>query len=166
MKKSIYILVVLLVLGFAITTVGLLVARHNKNSNTLPATPNTVNTPNTVAQQNPNPPPARRGRELQDPDAREALRLVGADAAAEMYWIQSINNRDLSGKERADLIEDLNEVGYQNLKQLTAVDLKLVQNRIKLIEELEAHAMDDVNAAAFKEAYKDLKNMLRSGKGD
>jgi hypothetical protein len=32
-------------------------------------------------------------------------------------------------------------------------------NRIQLIEELAPDAMDDVNAAAFQEAYKDLVNM-------
>src|SRR6188474_293597 len=53
---------------------------------------------------------SRRGkRELQDPEAREALRLVGVDAKAEAYWLKAINNPKLPGNEREDLIEDLNE---------------------------------------------------------
>jgi len=104
-------------------------------------------------------PPAgqlRGKRELQDPAAREALVLVGADAKAEEYWLKAINNPNLPAKEREDLIEDLNEVGLDP-KNLTANDLPLILKRIAIIEKLEA--MDEVNAAAIKEAHKDLTHM-------
>jgi len=95
-------------------------------------------------------------RELQDPEAREALRLVGADSKAEEYWLKAINNPNLPAKEREDLIEDLNEVGLDP-KNLTANDLPLILKRIAIVEKLEP--MDDVNAAAIKEAHKDLTRM-------
>jgi len=99
----------------------------------------------------------RRGkRELQDPEAREALALVGADAKAEEQWLKAINNPNLPAKEREDLIEDLNEVGLDP-KNLSANDLPLILKRIAIVEKLEA--MDDVNAAAIKEAHKDLTRM-------
>jgi hypothetical protein len=60
---------------------------------------------------------------------------------------------------RSNLIEDLNEDGFADPRNLTANDLPLIQNRIALIEQLAPNAMDQVNAAAFKEAYKDLVNM-------
>lgn len=99
----------------------------------------------------------RRTRELQDPAAREALSLVGADAKAEEYWLKAINNPNLPAKERQDLIEDLNEVGFTDPKNLTAKDLPLILKRIAIVEKLEA--MDEVNAAAIREALKDLTNM-------
>jgi len=58
-----------------------------------------------------------------------------------------------------DLIEDLNEEGFQDPKRLTQVDLPLILSRIELIELLAPSAIDDVNAAAFKEAHKDLVAM-------
>ena len=92
-----------------------------------------------------------------DPVARDALSLVGADAKAEEYWVKAINNPNLPAKERQDLIEDLNEEGFADRKNLTANDLPLILNRIAIVEKLEA--MDDVNAAAIKEAHKDLIRM-------
>ena len=38
-------------------------------------------------------------------------------------------------------------------------DLPLILYRIQLIEDLAPDAMDEVNSAAFQEAYKDLVNM-------
>ena len=38
-------------------------------------------------------------------------------------------------------------------------DLPLIQSRLALIEDLAPNAMDDVNAAAFMEASKDLADM-------
>jgi hypothetical protein len=57
------------------------------------------------------------------------------------------------------LIEDLNQDGFPDTKNLTARDLPLIENRLALIEQLAPTAMDEVNLAAFKEAYKDLFNM-------
>jgi hypothetical protein len=94
-----------------------------------------------------------------DPLARVALSFVGADPYAEAYWIGAINNPDLSADERQNLIEDLNEDGLSDPDSPTAADLPLIANRRQLIEELAPDAMDDVNAAAFQEAHKDLMNM-------
>jgi hypothetical protein len=52
---------------------------------------------------------------------------------------------------------DLNEVGFADPKHPTASELPLIEQRIGLLEKLEA--MDDVNAAAIKEAHKDLTRM-------
>ena len=38
-------------------------------------------------------------------------------------------------------------------------DLSLIESRIALIEDLAPGAMDEVNAAAFAQAYEDLVNM-------
>jgi len=103
------------------------------------------------------PPVAANG--VGDPLAREALAFVGADPDAEAYWIDAINNPDLSADERQNLIEDLNEDGLSDPENPTADDLPLIENRILLIEDIAPDAMDDVNAAAFQEAHKDLLNM-------
>ena len=103
---------------------------------------------------------AGKGKKVwQDPVAREALSFVGQDAEAEAIWVEAINNPDLPAKERQDLIEDLNEEGFADPKNLTLDDLPLILSRLALIEEHAPNAMDDVNAAAFAEAYKDLMNM-------
>jgi hypothetical protein len=65
----------------------------------------------------------------------------------------------LTAGHRKNLIEDLNQDGFPDTKNLTARDLPLIQNRISLIEQLAPSATDPANAAAFKEAYKDLLNM-------
>ena len=117
----------------------------------------------TDASQNvaPQSTPAKKQKEpLQDPDARAALSLVGADAEAEKYWVAAINDSSLPTHERQDLIEDLNEEGFDDPKNLTLADLPLIVSRLQLIEDLAPDAMDKVNADAFAEAYKDLANMF------
>jgi hypothetical protein len=105
--------------------------------------------------------PLGGGKEpIQDPDAREALSMVGADPVAEQYWMAAINDPSLPANERKDLIEDLNEDGLSDPKHPGSQDLPLILNRIRLIESLAPLAMDSVNADAFAEAYKDLQNML------
>ena len=96
----------------------------------------------------------------QDPLAREALSSVGADPAATAYWTSAINNPDLSAHERQNLIEDLNEDGLSDPGNPGPEDLPLILSRIRLIEQLAPDAMDQVNADAFDEAYKDLLNMV------
>lgn len=96
---------------------------------------------------------------IQDPIARAALSLVGADANAEEYWIAAINDPTLSKTERQDLIEDLNEDGLSDPKRPGPQDLPLILSRLELIEALAPYAMDQVNANAFAEAYKDLANL-------
>jgi hypothetical protein len=97
--------------------------------------------------------------DLQDPMARAALAYVGADPDAEMYWYEAINDPSLSAHERSDLIEDLNEDGLSDPQNPTVDDLPLILSRIQLIEEVGWDAMDEVNAAALQEAYKDLVNL-------
>ena len=105
-------------------------------------------------------PGARPGKEpIQDPVARVALAFVGADPDAEMYWYDAINDPGLSNQERQDLIEDLNEDGLSDPHNPTLEDLPLIWNRLVLIEAIAWDAMDDVNADAFQEAYKDLVNL-------
>lgn len=96
---------------------------------------------------------------MQDPMARVALEFVGADPDAEMYWYEAINDPGLSAHERKDLIEDLNEDGLSDPQNPTMEDLPLILNRMELIESVVWDAMDEVNADAFQEAYKDLVNL-------
>jgi hypothetical protein len=103
---------------------------------------------------------------LQDPIARGALAFVGADPDAEMYWYGAINNPSLSAHERQDLIEDLNEDGLSDPQNPTMEDLPLIFNRIQLIEAVAGDAMDEVNADAFQEAYKDLVNLAIQALGN
>ena len=118
------------------------------------------------------PPGAQGGRPvkepLKDPLAREALALVGLDPTAEAYWHAAINDPDLSAHERQDLIEDLNEEGLFDPKHPGPEDLPLILNRIQLIGLAAPYAMDQVNADAFQEAYKDLVNLanLALGSGE
>ena len=93
-------------------------------------------------------------------DAREALSMVGADPVAEAVWARAINDPNLTPHQRQDLIEDLNEDGFEDPKDIAPEEVPLIVSRIALIEEMAPDAMDEVNAAAFAEAYKDLNNML------
>src|ERR1051325_1611946 len=102
---------------------------------------------------------------LQDPLARDALALVGADPDAELYWFAAINDLSLPANERQDLIEDLNEEGLPDPKNPTIDDLPLILNRLALIEAVGPDAADQVNADAFAEAYKDLLNLAQVAMG-
>jgi hypothetical protein len=93
------------------------------------------------------------------PQARLALSFVGADPVAEELWVAAINDPSLPPDARKDLIEDLNEDGFPDPRHITEDDLPLIMNRLELITTLAPESMDDVNAAAFAEAYKDLINM-------
>ena len=110
-----------------------------------------------VAQANQGRPAAKEP--LQDPMAREALAFVGADEWAEAYWYEAINDPSLPANERQDLIEDLNEDGLSDPRHPTEDDLPLILSRLLIIEEVAWDAMDEVNADAFQEAYKDLVNL-------
>ncbi|HEV7403234.1 MAG TPA: hypothetical protein VGO11_09920 [Chthoniobacteraceae bacterium] len=100
-----------------------------------------------------------------DPLARAALSMVGADPDAEEYWLAAINDPSLPAEERQDLIEDLNEDGLSDPQHPTADDLPLILSRLRLIEDVREEAMDEVNADAFQEAYKDLLNLARLASG-
>jgi hypothetical protein len=94
-----------------------------------------------------------------EPLARLALNFVGADSQANELYQQAINDPVLTQNHRKNLIEDLNQDGFSDRKNLGAQDLPLIQNRIALIEQIAPTATDPVNVAAFKEAYKDLLNL-------
>jgi hypothetical protein len=87
---------------------------------------------------------------------------------AEAYWYSAINDPNLPAHERQDLIEDLNEDGLSDPRHPAPEDLPLILSRLRLIEETGPDAMDEVNAAAFQEAYKDLVNLanLAAGGGE
>ncbi|MDB5297400.1 MAG: hypothetical protein JWO31_3383, partial [Phycisphaerales bacterium] len=105
--------------------------------------------------------------DVPQPIARVALAFVGSDPDAEEAWGRAINDPALPPNARKDLIEDLNEEGFTDPGHPTPDDLPLIVNRLALIEELIDGSMDDVNAAAFAEAYKDLARMLvRAGGGN
>ena len=93
--------------------------------------------------------------------AFRALLYVGVDPEAEKTWMQAINDPNLPAGVRSDLIEDLNDEGYEDPSgnHLTKKDLPLILARLEIIERLAPYAMDKVNADAFEEAYKDLLNM-------
>jgi hypothetical protein len=94
-----------------------------------------------------------------EPLARVALNFVGADAQANAFYNKAINDLNLPNNDRKNLIEDLNQDGFANRKNLTTQDLPLIENRLAIIEQLAPSAADPINAAAFQEAYKDLVKM-------
>lgn len=105
----------------------------------------------------------KKSKELSDPAARVALAYVGVDPAAEAYWLDSIFDTSLSDDEREDLMEDLNEEGFDDPKNPTEDDVPLILSRMAIIEEV-APWTDDFMAEHLGEAYKDLSNML-AGRG-
>jgi hypothetical protein len=95
-----------------------------------------------------------------EPFARLALNYVGADPNANAFWVKAVNDFALSNDQRRNLIEDLNQDGFVDRKNLNATrDLPLIDSRIALIVELAPTTTDPVNAAALREAYKDLAKM-------
>ncbi len=126
------------------------------------AAPKSIRAPVPAAPPNAQPPnvPVTDAGSIPVPVARYALSLVGADPEAEGVWADAINDPNMPAAARKDLIEDLNEEGFPDPKNITPDDLPLILNRIELIEAHAPLAMDDVNADAFAEAYKDLLKML------
>jgi hypothetical protein len=93
--------------------------------------------------------------------ARDALAYVGVDAAAEEYWLEAIFDPDLpNGEEREDLMEDMNEVGFEQPNHPGPDDIPLILSRLAIIEEVAASGeMDDFMIEHLGEAHKDLVNM-------
>lgn len=104
-------------------------------------------------------PDSRIAPDQKEPLARVALAYVGADAKADQFYQVAINDQNLPPDARRNLIEDLNQDGFPDRKNLTLADLPLIQNRIALIEQLAPNALDQINFKAFQEAYKDLMKM-------
>ncbi len=107
------------------------------------------------------PPPNvnQAGGFVTEQEARVALQGVGYDTVSEIVWMAAINDPYLAPNRRRNLIEDLNEDGFPDHRNITVDDLPLIENRMALIEDLFFDAIDDANAEAFLEAYKDLANM-------
>ena len=72
--------------------------------------------------------------------------------------MDAIFDTSLPDGEREDLMEDLNEVGFADPKNLTADDLPLIATRLQLIEQI-APNTDAFMSEHLAEAYKDLWNM-------
>lgn len=103
--------------------------------------------------------------QFDDPQAKErrarvALSMIGYDPDADEVWIRLINDPSLSANARSNLIEDLNEDGFADPDNPTLDELPMIEHRLELIEDLLPYAMDKVNSDAFKEARKDLVNMV------
>jgi len=127
-----------------------------KSAEVQPA-PKPAEAPRVQAQ---NSQPANPGKEpLHDPEAREALALVGTDLDADQYWLEAIFDTSLPDSEREDLMEDLNEVGFDDPKNLTADDVPLIVSRLQIIDAVLPSA-DDFMTVHLQEAQKDLGNML------
>lgn len=92
--------------------------------------------------------------DLQYPFARDALNLVGAAPAANEYWLGAINDPNLPADERSGLIVDLTQAGLSDPP--SPDDLPVIANRLSLLENLVENPLDDTNAEALIEAYKDL----------
>ena len=89
-----------------------------------------------------------------------ALNFAGADSRADALWHTAILDQAIPTDARRELVEDLNQDGIQNEKQPTAADLKLIVNRLELINRFRGEADSKIIADAFTEAEKDLKDML------
>lgn len=99
---------------------------------------------------------------FQDPLAREALALVGVDAAAEEYWFDAIHDESLPQSERQDLIDDLNEQGLPDPHHPTRADVRIIEERIKALEALIATLPKGLK---YDEAMKDLNQLWRVANG-
>ncbi len=99
-----------------------------------------------------------------EPLARVALAFVGANAQAEQMFGQAIRDPALQGNPIRNLVEDLNQDGLVSRKTPTPEDLKLIASRYELTQQYlqqDFVQADKVLLGAFKEANKDLGNMLQ-----
>jgi hypothetical protein len=93
------------------------------------------------------------------PLAQVALNYVGINEQADSLFFKAIDGTSLNRDTRRNLIEDLNQTGFADTKNLLPTDLPLIQKRLALIEASLPGTTDPVNAEAFKEARKDLLDM-------
>ena len=96
-----------------------------------------------------------------EPLGRFALNFAGSNLQADDLWHTSIMDKNLSLDARRELIEDLNQDGYDNLKSPTARDLMIMTNRLALIDRFRAESDHKVISGAFDEAEKDLRKMIQ-----
>ena len=96
-----------------------------------------------------------------EPLARVALTYLGTNPQAEPLFKTAINDPAMPPDHRRNLIEDLNQDGFLDRKNLTAKDVPLIESRLRFIQANAPNAIDKVNTAAFAEANKDLLGMLK-----
>ncbi len=130
-----------------------------------PVSPPPTSTVDTEAQAETAADSSEKDSQFDDPRAKErrarvALSMIGYDPDADEVWIQLINDPSVSSNARHNLIEDLNEDGFADPDNPTLDELPMIEYRLELIEDLLPYAMDQVNSDAFKEARKDLENMV------
>jgi hypothetical protein len=97
--------------------------------------------------------------ERKGPLAQMALTYVGKSEKADTLFFKAINGSALNRDTRRNLIEDLNQNGFADPKNLSSADLPLIQKRLALIDASLPNAADPVDAEAFREARKDLLAM-------
>ena len=104
------------------------------------------------------------GGDGKEPLARLALAFVGANPQAEQLFHTAVLDGALTPDARRNLIEDLNQDGLSSKKTLSPEDLNLVNARYRLTQtylQQDYVQGDQMLLAAFKEADKDLRNMLQ-----
>lgn len=97
--------------------------------------------------------------ERKGPLAQIALSYVGKNEQADSLFLKAIDGSTLNRDTRRNLIEDLNQTGFADPKNLSPGDLPLIQKRLALIDASLPDTTDPVNAEAFREARKDLLAM-------
>ena len=104
------------------------------------------------------------GSDGKEPLARLALAYVGANPQAEQLFHTAVLDGALTPDARRNLIEDLNQDGLSSKKNLSPEDLSLVTARYRLTQtylQQDYVQGDRMLLEAFKEADKDLRNMLQ-----
>ncbi len=94
-----------------------------------------------------------------EPLARVALAYLGTSPQADDLYRLALGETAFSSAQRQNLIEDLNQAGFAEVKKSPAGVLALIEQRLAMIERLAPQFPDRVAAAAFVEARKDLLNM-------
>jgi hypothetical protein len=99
-----------------------------------------------------------------EPLARLALAFVGASPQAVPLWHNAILDPSLTADQKRNLVEDLNEDGLVNKKTPTPEDLTIIARRYALTQAYlqQDYVLNDrMLNAAFREADKDLRNLLQ-----
>ena len=99
-----------------------------------------------------------------EPLARVALNFVGVSEQAEQFFHAAILDQALKPDHRRELVEDLNRDGISNGKNPTPDDLNIISRRYSLTQsylQTDYVQNDKILNAAFREADKDLRNMLQ-----
>jgi hypothetical protein len=91
--------------------------------------------------------------------AFRSLWYLGVDPEAERTWTRAINDRNLPAGVRSDLIVDMIDEGYTDNGHPAEADLPTILARLSIVERHAPHAMDEVNRAAFEDAYRHLLSM-------